>query len=155
MCTCVYTTVYPRVYYCVHVGTQLRSQYIPSRPLSYVCYSELTPRCSREMLRDPWTYNNGSRSQREKDPQRDYASALPQRRYTYLNVNWYEVQCPPPYPICLLLWVSYDGVHSRVYALCWQGERQRRSEGRVRRGANSPLTSLWGIVSAGSSIVHS
>ena len=48
------------------------------------------------MLRDPWTYNNGSRSQREKDPQRDYASALPQRRYTYLNVNWYEVQCPPP-----------------------------------------------------------
>ena len=154
MCTRVYTTVYPRVYYCIHACTRLRSQYIPSRPLSYVCSSELTPRCSRETLMNLWTYNNGSRSQREKVPQRDYAPALPQRLYTYLNVNWYEVQCPP-YPIYLLLWISYDGVHSRVYALCWQGGRQRRSEGRVRRGANSPHTSVWGIGSAGSSIVHS
>ena len=39
-CTRVYTIIYPRVHYCIHACTQLRSKYIPDRALVCVILGE-------------------------------------------------------------------------------------------------------------------
>ena len=52
-CTCVYTTVYPRVHICIHACTQVRSKYLLSRARLYVCFLAIIRRISRDGLRLP------------------------------------------------------------------------------------------------------
>jgi len=51
--TRVYTTVYPRVHYCIHACTQVRSKYILCRARLYVCFSGIMPRIFSDGLRVP------------------------------------------------------------------------------------------------------
>ena len=51
--TRVYTTVYPRVHNCIHVGTQVRSKYLLSWARLYVCFLGIMPRIFSDGLRLP------------------------------------------------------------------------------------------------------
>ena len=75
-CTRVYTTVYPRVHYCIHACTQVRSKYLLCRARLYVYPLGIMPRifsdglsslgykmilpkiqrqeCASEIMRRPW-----------------------------------------------------------------------------------------------------
>ena len=75
-CTRVYTTVYPRVHYCIHACTQVRSKYILCRARLYVYSLGIMPRIFSDGLR-----LSGIRNDTPEDPkagvcERDHASVL-------------------------------------------------------------------------------
>ena len=52
-CTRVYTTVYPRVYNCIHACTQVRSKYLLCRARLHVCFLGVIRRIFSDGLRLP------------------------------------------------------------------------------------------------------
>ena len=89
-CTRVYTTVYPRVHYCIHACTQVRSKYLLSRARLYVCFLGIMPRIFSDRLKLP-----GVRSDTPEDPK---AKGRSVRARSYVDpVSFVPQGCFPYY----------------------------------------------------------
>ena len=74
--TRVYTTVYPRVRYCIHACTQVRSKYLLSRARLYVYPLGIIRRIYSDGLRLPGILNDTPEDPKAGVCERDHASAL-------------------------------------------------------------------------------
>jgi|GEM_PF-1444653 len=77
-------TVYPRVHYCIHACTQVRSKYLLYRARLYVCFLGIIRRIPRDELRGPRICNDAPKIQRL-----EYAREIMRRPRGAEPLAWY------------------------------------------------------------------